>query len=352
MLYSALKTLLFTLPPESAHDLTMRVAKLCPAFGTLTGTGLDPRLAVKVGQSRWATPVGLAAGLDKNAEALPFFAAQGFGAVECGTITKEPQLGNPKPRVWRYPEERSLRNAMGFPNHGLLATLPRLRSFERNIPVGANIGKNKDTGVTESIDELCQLFENLAAHVDYFVVNVSSPNTPGLRDLQERSYLSKLFTALNERRRGPNKDLYLKIAPDLAPEKVKELTHLAVEFKLTGLIATNTTIMPDRGPGGVSGELLTQKARAIRHLILSEAQPLELIGVGGITTPADLFDHWYHGGKVVQIYTSYIFQGPGILRTFSAAILAFLDHHRLRDLESFFALPLSERRRLLDVYPA
>lgn len=350
MLYPILRSLLFRLPPETAHDLAIKVARLSPALGHLTGIGIDPRLSLNVGGIRWGFPIGLAAGLDKNAEALAFFAAQGFGSVECGTITLKPQHGNPKPRIFRYPEEQSLRNAMGFPNDGLLCILQRLKMYEGKIPLGANIGKNKDTTPEDSIDELGLLFETMQELVDFCVINVSSPNTPGLRALQEKSYLSELFSTLNECRKNNQKDLYLKIAPDLTEQKVKELAKLAADYKLTGLIATNTTIMPERGIGGVSGLLLQDKARLIRELILHEDLPLELIGVGGMSEPRDLFRHWYHGGKAAQIYTAYIYQGPSILRKFKLALLDFLDKNGLWDLDAFFDLPLQERQKRLKEY--
>jgi dihydroorotate dehydrogenase len=342
MLYPLVKLALFTLPPEKAHDLAMTVAKLCPALGKLTGMEHDPRLAVKVGRLTWKFPIGLAAGLDKNAEGLEYFSAQGFGALETGTITLKGQLGNPAPRMFRYPEERSLRNAMGFPNHGLLEILPRVKSFNSSLPLGANIGKNKDSTAEESIEELNLLVDALDAEVDYFVINVSSPNTPGLRALQERSYLEGLFSHLH-----PTKDLYLKIAPDLEPEKIRELAELVCANKITGVIATNTTIMPDRGAGGVSGELLTKKAAAVRELILSLNLPIEVIGVGGISSAQDLFSFWAKGGKVAQVYTGYIYQGPELLRKIKASILQFLDEERIYALEDFFALPLEERARRL-----
>ncbi len=282
----------------------------------------------------WKSPVGLAAGLDKNAEALPFFAQQGFGALECGTITLRPQAGNPRPRMFRYPEENSLRNAMGFPNAGLLKIARELEHFESEIPVGANIGKNKDSTPEESIDELSVMMATLEDDVNYFVVNVSSPNTPGLRALQEKSYLSELFKELKS---TSKKDLYLKIAPDLDDAKVIELTKLASDFKLAGLIATNTTIMPERGAGGISGELLLNRSRKIRKLILAQQAPLELIGVGGISNFQDVLEFWKDGGKVVQLYTSYVYQGPSILKKINQDALSFLKKHQLKNLEEFFS---------------
>lgn len=346
MIYPLVKPILFSLDPEKAHHLTLQMASLCPTLGKLTGTLRDEKLFIKVGSAHWGFPVGLAAGLDKNADALPFFSAQGFGAIECGTVTVRPQLGNPLPRMFRYPAEQSLRNAMGFPNAGLLEILPRLKRYEGDAILGVNLGKNKDTTPEDSISELALLFETLNDLADYFVINVSSPNTPGLRALQEKSYLTELFTELNRNRNG--KDLYLKIAPDLDKEKIIELTHLASDLKLTGIIATNTTIIPEKGVGGVSGVLLKEKASRVQEMILNEKTNLELIAVGGITTPQDLFSLWKKGGKAAQVYTSYVYQGPQLLHDFRKEILSFLEKQNLT-LNDFFALDLSERQyRLKD----
>jgi len=344
MFYSLLKPMLFLMPPESAHELTLYVASLSPTLGKLSGTFPDQRLSLKVGSHHWKSPVGLAAGLDKNAEALIFFSLQGFGALECGTITLRPQRGNPKPRLFRYPHEKSLRNAMGFPNQGLLHIAPRLESFEKTLPLGANIGKNKDSTPEESIEELSVMIATLEDDVDYFVINVSSPNTPGLRALQEKSYLKDLFKELKS---VSKKDLYLKIAPDLEDKKVIELTELASEYKLTGLIATNTTIMPERGVGGVSGVLLKEKAKKVRKLILDQKVPIELIGVGGITNFQDVLDFWKDGGKAVQLYTAYVYQGPDLLKDINKQMLHFLNKRNLKDLNTFFSLDLKTRQELL-----
>jgi dihydroorotate dehydrogenase len=344
MLYSLLRPILFNLPPETAHELTLSVARLSPTLGKLSGSEVSERLNLQVGSSLWKSPVGLAAGLDKNAEALDFFAFQGFGALECGTITLKPQLGNPRPRIFRYPSEQSLRNAMGFPNEGLLHIAKRLETFERTLPIGANLGKNKDSTPEESIDELSLMMATLESDVDYFVINVSSPNTPGLRALQEKSYLADLFRELKS---VSKKDLYLKIAPDLTDEKVKELSVLATEFKLTGIIATNTTIMPERGVGGVSGHLLRERSKKIRKLILDQELPLELIGVGGISDFNDIKDFWREGGKVVQLYTAYVYQGPSVLKNLNRQMLQLLDKNKLKNLSDFFELDLKERQKIL-----
>jgi dihydroorotate dehydrogenase len=344
MLYSLIRPLLFTLAPETAHDLTLSLARLSPTLGRLSGTEASSRLAIKVGSNTWKSPIGLAAGLDKNAEALSFFALQGFGSLECGTITLRPQLGNAKPRMFRYPQEQSLRNAMGFPNDGLLHIAPRLETFERTLPVGANIGKNKESTPEESIEELSIMMATLEDDVDYFAINVSSPNTPGLRALQEKSYLTELFTELKS---VSKKDLFLKIAPDLDDSKVIELTELAASHKLTGLIATNTTIMPERGIGGVSGVLLRDRAKKIRKLILDQQSPLELIGVGGMTNFQDIKDFWMDGGKAVQLYTAYVYQGPELLKNLNREMLKFLDQNKLKNLNDFFALDLKSRQKIL-----
>ncbi len=345
MFYKMLKPLLFQLSAEKAHDSILTLARLSPTLGKLSGRKDQERLHLKVGQTKWTFPVGLAAGLDKNAEALDFLSYQGFGSIECGTITLRPQLGNPKPRIFRYAKEESLRNAMGFPNQGVLSVLPRMRAYSGSTPIGANLGKNKETSPEESIEELSMLFLTLQDHADYFVINVSSPNTPGLRALQEKSYLHELFSELTKNRDG--KDLYLKIAPDLGPEKISELAKIASDHKLTGIIATNTTIMPDKGMGGVSGKLLLQKARAVRNLLLKEDFPLEIIAVGGISSSQDIFDFWAQGGKATQLYTSYIFQGPDILKNIENDLIRFLDQCQFKNLNDFFELNKIERKKLI-----
>lgn len=344
MFYSLIKPVLFSLDPETAHNFTLDIARLCPTLGALSGTKPRDSLTIKVGSLNWRSPLGLAAGLDKNADALSFFNAQGFGAIECGTITMRPQEGNPRPRMFRYPSELSLRNAMGFPNKGLLSIAPRLKSYQDGgctAILGANIGKNKETSAEESIDELNVVLETLLDHASYFVINVSSPNTPGLRALQEKGYLKELFSELNKTR--GNKDLFLKIAPDLELDKIKELTDLCREYKLTGIIATNTTIMPDRGIGGMSGVLLREKAKSVREFILKDKGELELISVGGITSPDDVFDLWAKDGKAFQVYTAYVYQGPELVKNFYREIEKFLRDQRI-SLQDFFNLSLEERQ--------
>ena len=338
-----IKPLLFSLPAESAHDLSLELSHLAPWMGSLLGKSNPSELKTKVGTLDWSAPWGLAAGLDKNAHAIPFFSKLGFGALECGTITQTPQLGNAKPRMFRYPTELSLRNSMGFPSLGLEKVSPGFLSKTSEVPVGANIGKNKESSPRESIQELKNIYESLKERADYFVINVSSPNTPGLRHLQDRSYLSELFSAL----KNPQKDLYLKIAPDLDQGQLAELYQVARDFNLTGLIATNTTMMPERGVGGVSGELLKTKSFEIysKLLELNGDENFEIIAVGGIGQWNDVLALWKQGGKAFQVYTSFIYQGPKLLQNFQDQSLAFLKEKQVSSLEEFFKLKRSERMR-------
>jgi dihydroorotate dehydrogenase len=350
MFYSLVRPLLFNLPAESAHDLMIQVAKLSPALGSLTGSFPDKRCQLAIGNLTWMSPVGLAAGLDKNAEAISFFSTQGFGALESGTVTLKPQLGNPKPRIFRYEKDFSLRNSMGFPNQGLEQVKKNILNSSRKIPLGINLGQNKSSSPEESIDEIATMAKSLNACADYFVINVSSPNTPGLRRLQDPSYLKELHQEIRSRVGKDLKDLYLKISPDLESKNILELGQFASSQGLTGMIATNTTIIPDLGLGGVSGRWLKKKSNHVLELLLKENFPIEIIGVGGMDKPEDLFAFWQLGGKAIQIYSSYVFGGPKILKNFNREVLSFLNRYDLKYLESFFYLSLQERQKMIGDY--
>lgn len=345
MYSTLLKPLLFCLPPESAHDLSMDMAHLAPWMGKIMGNQNSPSLKLKVGNLDWAAPWGLAAGLDKNVQAIAFFSQLGFGALECGTITLHPQIGNAKPRMFRIPEEKSLRNSMGFPSKGLEKVANGFFAKTSVVPVGANIGKNKESSPKASIKELKELQTSLAQKADYFVINVSSPNTPGLRHLQDRGFLSELFTEL----KPYPKDLYLKIAPDLDEATLKELYSVARDFNITGLIATNTTMMPERGVGGVSGELLKTRAFEIYNKLLSwnADEKFEIIAVGGINSWNDVIKLWKQGGKAFQIYTGFIYQGPALLKDFQSQTQHFLNSNSFSSLQDFFNLKKNERQQVL-----
>jgi len=352
--YRLAKPLLFKLAPETAHDLTLKLAAAVPQLVSLGDHHPDPRLKCRVGKTEWNSPVGLAAGLDKNAVALAAFARLGFGAMECGTITPLPQIGNPKPRMFRYPAEASLRNSMGFPNLGMEACAEKLRHRPTGFPVGVNIGKSKAATPDEALAEYASLYQTLAPLSDWVVVNISSPNTPGLRDLQHVEWLQKLFQTLAPLRARIGKEVFVKLAPDMEDEQLKELTRTLADVGADGLVATNTTHIPERGVGGVSGRLLRVKGHQKRRAVLEVARDrgLPVVGVGGMEDMRDVMAWWAMGGSALQVYTAFIYQGPELLRSIERQTLAFLDRAKLADLNTFFALSPSERQKLIAAFGA
>ncbi|HYI03102.1 quinone-dependent dihydroorotate dehydrogenase, partial [Hyalangium sp.] len=266
----------------------------------------------------------LAAGLDKDAEAVEGLFACGFSAVEIGTVTPRPQPGNPPPRLFRIPEHRALINRMGFNNHGAAVAAEHLRARSWHpAPLGVNLGKNKDTPLEQAVEDYVACVEVLAPLGDYVVVNASSPNTPGLRKLQEPEQLTALLRAVKERLQqvAPGKPLFLKIAPDLTPEAVDEVVDVALECGLSGLIATNTTVArPFEHPlaqeaGGLSGAPVREPANAvIRRAWKRSGGALPIIGVGGVFTAQDVYEKLRAGASVVQAYTGFIYEGPGMVR--------------------------------------
>lgn len=316
MLYPLFKKLAFSLDPERAHDLTIQSMK---AFGKLVPTPkTDSRFETKAFGLTFSGPIGLAAGLDKNGEAISFLTSLPFSHIEVGTVTPKAQEGNEKPRLWRYPQEESLRNRMGFNNYGADVLLENLKSAKRRGKIiGVNLGKNKITPNEEAHLDYATLYRVLAHEADYLVINVSSPNTPGLRDLLGDKGLTTIFEAVNFEREKIRKPLLVKVSPDMPSDQLSSVVGLVNEFKLDGIIATNTTIMPDRGEGGVSGRLLTKKAREARFHLLKELRSshsqAELIGVGGISDFNELMDFWKAGGNLAQIYSAFIFKGPAFL---------------------------------------
>lgn len=347
--YSLARPLLFQLEPESAHDLSLWTAQRFPLLAQVWQRPQDQKLKTQVGRVAWRSPIGLAAGLDKNGRALEFFDRLGFGAMECGTVTVLPQAGNPLPRIHRYPAEASLRNSMGFPNAGAEALAAHLTRRPNNFPIGINIGKSKIASQTEAITEYAELYRQLAPLGDWVVVNISSPNTPGLRDLQQESWLKDLFQELRPLRQKFGKEIHVKLAPDMDDEVLATLATALADAGVDGLVATNTTHIPERGAGGVSGRLLRVKAHQKRREILKIAQDrhLPMVGVGGFEDMNDVFAYWAAGGESFQIYTAFIFQGPGIIAELEKGMRAFLQRAGLADLASFFQLPITERRQLI-----
>jgi dihydroorotate dehydrogenase len=346
--YRLLRSLLFLLPPETAHTFTMWTLGLLshlPGVSRALRRRMAPvELPVEVAGVRWPNPVGLAAGLDKDAHAVDGLFALGFGAVEVGTLTPRPQPGNPKPRLFRLPEHRALINRMGFNNGGAGAAAARLATRTwRPGPLGVNIGKNKDTAITDAVVDYVACVDRLAALGDYVVVNASSPNTPNLRQLQEPEALTALLQAVRARldQVAPGRPLFLKIAPDLAPEAVDAVVDVALACGIQGLIATNTTVSRPvehalaREQGGLSGAPVRPLADAvIARAAQRAAGRLAIIGVGGIFTAEDAYAKIRAGASAVQLYTGFIYGGPataGRIVKGLAALLARDGFRSVRD---------------------
>ncbi|MVN77878.1 quinone-dependent dihydroorotate dehydrogenase [Hymenobacter sp. HMF4947] len=336
MYKQVVKPLLFKLDAERAHhfvfDNLKRASRLPGTAALLRGfyNYQHPSLAREVFGLTFPNPVGLAAGFDKNAALTDELAALGFGFVEIGTVTPRPQPGNPTPRLFRLPADEALINRMGFNNDGAAAVAAHLRQrHNRQLIIGGNIGKNKDTPNEQAGDDYVAAFEALAEVVDYFVVNVSSPNTPGLRELQDKKPLIKLLQQVQERNlaRPTPRPLLLKIAPDLTDAQLDDILEIARETRLSGLVATNTTIArPETlrtptstvaayGAGGLSGRPLRERATAvIRYLHQRSQGALPIIGAGGIHSAHDALEKLAAGASLIQLYTGFIYEGPGLVK--------------------------------------
>jgi dihydroorotate dehydrogenase len=315
MIYPLLRRMLFQLDPESAHEFTARqiahvqrlpfllraIERYCrpPASATRTLFGLQFR-----------SPIGIAGGFDKNATMMPFLAALGFGFIEVGTVTLRPQPGNPKPRMFRYPEHKAIINRLGFNNDGADAVAARLQKWERTVPTFVNVGKNRDVPLEGAIEAYVECYRRVAPHADAAVLNLSSPNTPGLRDLQRPEHLTELLSAIRSVRCGP---VLVKIAPDLEDRQIHEIADLC-RYQADGMICTNTTL--DRLPGmteagGLSGEPLMSKSTSVLAKVRECVGPdFPLIGVGGVFTPADVRAKMTAGADLVQVYTGFVYEGP------------------------------------------
>lgn len=317
---------LFALDAEVAHHLTLRVLGAAPgAWGALVGPLARCAPApVDVAGIRFAGPVGLAAGLDKDGVAIPFWPALGFGSVEVGTVTAHAQPGNDKPRLHRLVRDRALINRMGFNNQGSAALASRLRDLRErgswpSVPVGVNLGKSKITPLDEATADYVTSVTRLRALPDWFTVNVSSPNTPGLRSLQSREALTELLPAVLEA--AAPTPVFLKLAPDLEPEALAEAVELAIGLGVHGLIATNTTLTRDRVSagaadgleGGLSGRPLWPLARErIGQVVAAAGGRVPVIGVGGIERVEQVQELLAMGCRAVQVYTAFVYEGPGL----------------------------------------
>ena len=336
-----IRPILFLFDPEKIHYFIFDFLKFMSRFpgGRALLRGLydfkDEKLERRLFGLTFKNPVGLAAGFDKNASHIDELAALGFGFIEIGTLTPRPQPGNEKPRLFRLKKDAAIINRMGFNNDGVLKAIEALRKRKSKIIVGGNIGKNKVTPNDEAADDYAYCFEQLFPYVDYFVVNVSSPNTPGLRELQEKEPLKKLLSyvkKLSASKSAP-KPVLLKIAPDLNEDQLMDIVAILSENTVDGLIATNTTISREGlttdlqkvqsiGAGGLSGAPLTERStEIIRFFRKKLGKEFPIIGVGGIMTAADALAKIEAGADLIQLYTGFIYQGPSLVSAINKEIL-------------------------------
>ena len=327
------RPLLFAFEPERAHRLTLGVLRAA-SHVDLAHRALNvfqpPTKPKRLFGLDFPNPIGLAAGLDKNGVALPAWAALGFGFIEIGTVTAKPQPGNPPPRIFRFPEQRALINRLGFNNHGADAVAQRLRKLQSSgrwprVPVGINIGKSMNTPLAEATEDYLSSFRVLREFADYVVLNVSSPNTPGLRELQGSAALSELLAAIAEKNVITRKPIIVKIAPDLAPEELDQIVATCDTNNVAGIVATNTTmdhsVIPEGQDeqGGLSGAPLREKSTAFVRQIAARST-IPVIASGGIMDADSAREKIAAGAQLLQIYTGLIYRGPGLLREIAEAL--------------------------------
>ena len=332
-MYKLIKHLLFQFDPETIHHLvTSGLRRINRIWGVKAMWKVffqieDDRLERQVMGLKFKNPVGLAAGFDKNASMVEDLAEFGFGFIEIGTVTPLPQPGNEKPRMFRLVEDQALINRMGFNNQGVDVVAERLGHIQRKgVLIGGNIGKNKSTPNEDAVSDYIKCFDRLFDVVDYFVVNVSSPNTPGLRELQEKEPLMKILNALQQRnnKNEISRPILLKIAPDLTNSQLDDIIEIVIETKIAGVIATNTSLSREglsapgkllAESGGLSGKPLQKRStEIIKYLSEHSKGSFVIIGVGGIHHPQDALEKIRAGASLVQIYTGFIYEGPGLVK--------------------------------------
>ena len=331
-----IKPILFLFDPERVHYFTFSVIKI---ISSIPGASFlirrlytvnDKRLERTVFGLKFPNPVGLAAGFDKNAVLYKELTNFGFGFIEIGTLTPKGQPGNPKKRLFRLKEDDAIINRMGFNNEGVQDAVTRLKK-NKNVLIGGNIGKNKVTPNEDAVNDYIYCFNALFDYVDYFVVNVSSPNTPNLRALQDKEPLTHLLStlkALNDKKEKA-KPILLKIAPDLSDDQLLDIIDIVRSVKIDGVIATNTTLSREglqskhkTEMGGLSGKPLTQRStEVIRFLVEKSNNTFPIIGVGGIHSPADALEKLQAGAALVQLYTGFVYEGPAVVKRINKALL-------------------------------
>jgi len=323
MIYRALRALMFQLDAEHAHEIItnqMQHVQRIPIALRLIERFCRPSSTPReVLGMTFRSPIGIAAGFDKNALLMPFLAALGFGFVEVGTVTLRPQPGNPRPRLFRYPAQKALINRLGFNNDGADAVAERLRAWPRTIPLFVNVGKNRDVPLDGATEAYVECYRRVAPHADAAVLNLSSPNTPGLRDLQRPEHLEQLLMAVRSVRCGP---MLVKIAPDLDANQIGEICDVCKRLA-DGMVCTNTTL--DRLPGmneagGMSGKPLMEKSTSVLAEVRRRVGAnYPLIGVGGVFTIDDVRAKMSAGADLVQIYTSFVYEGPMVAKRLARA---------------------------------
>lgn len=336
MYKNLIRPVLFNLDPEKVHHLTfnlLRKMSKIPGMAAAFRGKFEyhhPSLEREVFGLKFRNPVGLAAGFDKDAKLYRELSNLGFGFIEIGTLTPKPQPGNEKKRLFRLKEDEAIINRMGFNNGGVEAAVERLKK-NSDILIGGNIGKNKATPNEKAVDDYLICFAALFNHVDYFVVNVSSPNTPNLRELQDKEPLTNLLNSLQEknRQKAASKPILLKIAPDLTDSQLLDIIDIVKETKIDGVIATNTTISRDgltsenqKEMGGLSGKPLRKRAtEVIRFLSEKSNKAFPIIGVGGIHSAEDALEKLDAGASLVQLYTGFVYEGPGLIKEINKKIV-------------------------------
>lgn len=355
-MYKLLRNILFWFDPEDVHYLSMNLLSIICKFSFAKKilqkrfSPANEKLIRNFFGLSFSNPVGLAAGFDKNAKYLNELSILGFGFVEIGTVTPVPQAGNPKPRLFRLPKDKAIINRMGFNNDGVIAVADRLTKYREKqnsnawsnttlslskLIIGGNIGKNKSTPNEDAWKDYEKCFIALHDHVDYFVVNVSSPNTPGLRDLQQKDSLRKILSHLQNLNASEKiqKPLLLKISPDLSMEELDDIIDLALEIKLDGLVASNTTIgraslvtsnevIKKTGLGGLSGKPLSKgSTETTKHIFNKTGGQIPVVTSGGIFTGKDAIEKFENGASLVQVWTGFIYEGPGIVKNICKSIM-------------------------------
>ncbi len=333
------KRYLFALDAEYAHRLTLRILSLMPAF---TPEPDRPELGIKLWGGDFRSPIGLAAGMDKDAVAVRVWETLGFGFAELGTITPRPQAGNDVPRVWRVPKRRALINRLGFPSEGMEAVasrIARVRKAGLSIRLGLNFGPNSDTPPEEVVADYTALMERLGPLADFIVINVSSPNTPGLRNWQSPEKMSELFATMHEKAGESARPVLVKLSPDLERNELFRICDTALELGVDGIVACNTSVAREAlgvsspHPGGLSGRPLMIRARElIRDIHTHTRGKIPIVGVGGVGSAEDAWLHIRAGASLVELYTALIYEGPGIAEKIKSGLADLLRRDGFRSI--------------------